>query len=86
MIDILRRKINRIDEQLIRLLGKRMSITGKIKKTKIKKGRPIADIPREKDLLKFWQKIGRREKLHTQFILNLFNLIINESKRVQNEK
>lgn len=82
-LDNLRKKIDEIDWQLLILLKKRLGIARKIAIIKDKIGLPIEVRKREKKILNSLTEKGDKLKLSQSFISNLFNLIISESKRIQ---
>ena len=76
-----RKEINYIDNEIFSLLKKRFQISRKIGNYKKRKNLKILDIKRENDLIK---KAVRKSKLPKNFINSLYNLIFNESWRIQN--
>ena len=85
MLNYLRMQINKIDISLISLLSRRFKYAVKIKEEKTKKSLKINDALREKELRNFWSKIAGKEKINAEFVNKLLNLIVKESKRIQNE-
>ncbi|MBZ2279066.1 chorismate mutase, partial [Buchnera aphidicola] len=75
----LRNNINNIDEKIIKLLAKRNACILKITQSKIKNNQKIRDKIREKELLKKVIKLGKENNLNSQYINELFQLIIKES-------
>lgn len=75
-ITILRRKIDRIDRELIDRLNKRLSLTKAIGKAKKQLKIPIFDKKREIQILK---------KLKSPFIQNIFKKILSESRKSQKQ-
>ena len=75
-----RGKIDKIDNKILALLEKRFGFSGKIKKYKSKNNLPIEDKKREKEILA--SKI-KKSSLSDNFTRKLFNLIFDESKRIQ---
>jgi chorismate mutase len=78
-----RKKLIKIDKELIRLLGERMELSSEIGKLKFEHGLDIEQID-------FWNEssVNRREisdsfNLSTSFIEELFLLIQKESIRIQ---
>lgn len=73
-ISTLRKKIDKLDEQIIKMLRKRAELVkaiGKIKKTKNEK---ISDKERENEIL---------EKMKNEYEKNIYKTIIKESKKLQ---
>jgi len=75
-----RKKINKIDKEIISLLKKRFLISKKIGNIKRKNNIKIQDIKREKELIK--NKINT-SNLNKKFIKDIYNLIFKESRRLQ---
>lgn len=86
MINELRNQIDRIDSQILLLLNRRMAVVRKIKNEKNISGLPVKDSLREKKQYQSWQNKVNRKYLNKLFILKFFRLVINESRRIQNEK
>jgi chorismate mutase len=82
----LREQINQLDEQIIDLLSERLRLTRKIGVIKDKINKSIIDKDREVDLNARIEKICRHKGLDSSFISNLWQLILQESYRVQNVK
>jgi chorismate mutase len=68
-----RKKIDRIDSRILRLLEKRQGICVKIGKWKKSKGIPIRDKKREAEIIK--NKCSKT-KLERKFVTRLYRLII----------
>jgi len=84
-MDETRKQINTIDALVIALLGKRMKFTKKIGKLKKKAGLAIWDKKREMRLRKIYKAIGKKDGLSEEFIDKLFDVIFDESRRLQKE-
>jgi len=76
----LRRKMNRIDKKIVALLEKRFEVSKKIGEYKLKNHLLVEDKKREKEILASRTK---NSSLSKNFTRKLFNLIFNESKRIQ---
>lgn len=75
-----RKKIDKIDKEIISLLRKRLNYARKIGVYKKKYGIKIIDRKREKEVL---QDRVKKSGLSKDFIRKLFSLIIKESREVQ---
>jgi chorismate mutase len=82
-LDMLRKQIDLIDNQILLLLSKRVAVAKKIKSEKSKTGLPASDPVREKEIRKRLSKLAVARKLEKSFVLNLFQTIIAYSKKVQ---
>ncbi len=86
-LNIIRKKISVIDENIMKLLKRRMALSLKAKKEKIKTGLNIEDNIREKEILENVKNMAQLYSLDQEFVYRLFQIIINESKTIQkNEK
>ena len=79
----LREKIDRIDSQIIKLIGIRNKTVLEIKKIKDKSGQKIKDNKREKQIFKKVIASGKKINLNSSFIKKIFRLIIDESIKIQ---
>lgn len=84
-LEKLRKEIDKIDENLVLLLGRRFDLVKKIALIKKKLNLPITDINRERQILERSKKINQNLDLNPEFIEKILKLIIVESKRLQNE-
>ncbi len=82
-LQTLRKKINRVDAQLIKLLAQRFAIAKKIGDLKKKHSLTITDAAREKELAKFHTSLEKTYGLSQMFTKSLWKLILEESKRLQ---
>lgn len=79
-LDRLRKEVDELDRKLIEIIKERLIISREIGNCKKKNGLKIRDRKREKEIIE-----DRLEKssLDACFVKKLFKLIINESRRVQ---
>lgn len=83
-LNMLRKKIDQIDQRLLELLEERFSISKKIHDYKKKNNLPIQDKEREKQVIK--ERTGRFKELGCddgQFVQELFELIMKKAREVQ---
>ena len=78
-IEKLRTEIDKIDEQIIRLLTDRMEKVKKIGEIKNKIGKSKLDINRFNKLLKKRIELGKRYELTKDLITKMWNLIHDEA-------
>ena len=76
----LRKEIDRIDGEIFDLLKRRFEISKKIGRVKAGNGLDIEDIEREKAMI---EKRIEESGLSEDFVEKLFELIFEESKRLQ---
>lgn len=81
----LRKKINCIDNSLLKLLYKRNLISQKIIKEKIYINHPIKDSTREKEIFKKIINKSKKYHLKKKFIKKIFKIIIKNSVKIQNK-
>lgn len=83
-LETLREEINRIDENIICLLSKRMEVAKKIVALKKEKGIPVEDREREKTIFLKLESEARRNNLDEKFVSEIFGAIVSHSKLIQN--
>jgi|TARA_B100001971_G_scaffold212841_2_gene244099 monofunctional chorismate mutase len=77
-----RSEIDRIDQEIMRLLCKRFKVVSKIAKTKKNLGIDIEDVAREEDVLANWRK-ETKNALDDDFLEQFKTLILKQSKKIQ---
>lgn len=84
-LDNLRYEINNIDSEILYLLKKRMNISVKVGKFKKENNITILDNNREKKVYQklFYLNEQKGEKLEEEFIKNIWEIIMNYSKKLQ---
>lgn len=82
-ISELRKKINKIDESIIKKLSARKKFAIKIGKIKEKLKIKVTDNKREKELMQFYKKLSNEHELQPEFIKKLFKMIIANSRKLQ---
>lgn len=80
-----RKKINKIDSEIIKLLAKRRELSREIIQLKNETRSSIRDKDREKELLTKLVELGKKEGLDSDFITKVFHEIINDSVKLQNK-
>lgn len=82
-LNLLRQKLDREDQKILQILKIRMDLSRQVGNLKKGLNLPVENIDREKEILQKVQKIAKKMKLRPQIIKRLFEIILNESKRVQ---
>ena len=82
-IEKLRKEVREVDREIIKLIGKRLSITKKIGGKKKNKGIPLKDWKVEKEVIKNAMDVASSEGLSKKLIKRIMGNIITESKRQQ---
>lgn len=77
-LNIYRKQIDEIDEQLIRLLADRFKVTQKIGEYKKIHKLSAIDTSREKIKFKQLVALSKSQKLNPKLITDIFRLVINE--------
>jgi chorismate mutase-like protein len=80
----LREKIDGIDKEILDLLKERFSYLSEIVAYKQENNLPIEDSVRERELISKCVERGQNRGLKADFVREVFELIIDESKRIQN--
>ena len=84
-LEALREEINRIDEDIIGLLSRRVEVVKKIAALKKAKGISVEDREREKTLFLKLEKEARRNNIDEKFVSEVFGVIVSQSKLIQNK-
>ena len=82
-IDELRKSIDKVDEEIVRLLAERKSIAKEIGKEKKIMRIPVVDAKREKEILENLRKKAKENGLEPDFVDSLFRNILENSRKVQ---
>lgn len=85
-LQTLRDQIDQIDEQILKLILVRFQVVEQIGKEKQELSLPTLQIGREEEVMQRLYKLGTTQGLSGNFITGLFKMIIEESKRIQNEQ
>jgi len=85
-LDQLREQIDRADQELLYILKRRFQTAKKIAKHKQKNNIKIIDSNRENDLIITIIAKARTMGLDDNFTRELFEIILDESKRIQEEE
>ena len=84
-IKSLRTDIDRLDQEILKLLKQRIRITEKIGKIKKTNSSDILDKQRESEILSTLLTAGENLKIEDDFIISLWRQIIDYSHKVQND-
>lgn len=79
----LRKHISQLDEQIIQLIAERQDISRAIGQYKKSNDLPVYDPERERKLNEFHSSICNKLGVSSQMIQNIFNILIEESRKVQ---
>jgi chorismate mutase/prephenate dehydratase len=82
-LEDLRKKIDEVDIEMVKLLAERMRIAEKIGGEKIGQGKQIRDSEREKKVLENVKSLAQKEKISEEDIASVYRQIVNVAKRVQ---
>ena len=82
-LEDLRKKIDEVDIEIVKLLAERMRIAEKIGGEKIGQGKQIGDSEREKKVLENVKSLAQEEKISEEDIASIYRQIVNVAKRVQ---
>ena len=84
-LELVREKINALDQELIKVLAERIKLSDKVAESKIEGNLPQYQPEREEELIKNRQKIGREYGLDEEHVRAIFEEIIRESSRIQKQ-
>lgn len=79
----IRESIDKIDKHILTLLDERFKLMPLVKDYKDKNNLPIDDPKREEQLLKRLKELAKEKNIDENFIADLYQLIIAESKNHQ---
>ena len=82
-IEKLRKQIDKIDDDILELLSRRNDIVKRIAEVKKSLDFPIFDEKREGHLIERLKKKAKEYGLDDDYIIELYNLILHNSKKVQ---
>lgn len=85
LLSSLRSDINKVDREIIKLLAQRREISKEISKAKAEYEKPIRDQARETQLLDKLIALGTEHGLESSYLLKIFNEIIEDSVKTQQE-
>jgi chorismate mutase len=82
-IEELRNEIDRIDDEIINLLGKRKDLVAEIAKIKKESDNPVYDKDREQKIIGKLKKMAKEKGLDENFVSSLYAIILKDSKENQ---
>jgi chorismate mutase len=82
-LQTLRNEIDKIDASIIELLSQRKNLSEAIGKLKVTLEKEIVDVNRENYLKARYVKLSEKYHLSAEFIINLFKIIIQNSRDCQ---
>jgi len=83
-LEKLREEIDQLDEELIDILNRRDEVVRRIAAAKAAHKRQVLDPKREEALYRRVRQISRRKDMDGEYIRNLFQLILQHSRKIQN--
>ncbi len=85
-LSMLRKKIDKTDEELMRLIKKRLATADKIAENKKKTGMPVLDRQREQEVLERIKAIAGEEGVDEDAAARIFREIITQTRNKQLKK
>ena len=82
----LRKKIDGIDKKIVELLAERQNIVKELSIEKEKKGLPVLDVKREKEVVDNWLSNGKRFGLGNDSVLSFVEVVLRLSKKEQEKE
>lgn len=83
VLDVYRDEIDRIDDEIVALLGRRMEVAGRIGELKQRAGMPVVQPARYNALMARRAEEGERVGLRPEFLRKVFGAVHEESVRLQ---
>ena len=84
-LEVIRNKIDILDGKLLRLIKRRMILVQKISDVKKAGKIKLEDKKREKEILSKIKYQANSLLMDKAFVTEIFRLLINQSKKIQNE-
>jgi chorismate mutase/prephenate dehydratase len=81
----IREGLDRLDAEMIRLLGERRKLSAEMIRTKEESKSPLRDQKREEDMLSRRIQIGRTAGLDSHYVTRIFHEVIEDSVRLQQD-
>ena len=81
-----REQIDEIDREIVALLTKRLGIVKSIADYKKKNNLQVLDKKREKVVLEEKLNLAQKNNLDEEFVVDIFEKIMEQSKKIQNTK
>ena len=82
-LEVLRKQIDKFDEDLVELLCSRFDVVRKVGEFKKKNNMLLCDKSRQAEVLKLRIKQGSEKGLDADFVEKLYGLIFDEAIRIQ---
>jgi chorismate mutase len=79
----LRKKLDKINAELVDLIAKRQRIVVRVGKIKKKLGLPIVDKKREREIFKTIEALAARREVNVGLAKKIIKLLIEDAKRIQ---
>lgn len=79
----LRKKIDKVDKKILRLIEKRFYLVSKVADRKKQKGFPVRDREREKEVIESKKQMT---KLPSAFVGKLYRMLIEQAAKLENNK
>jgi len=83
MITLLRSKIDKIDEKILKLIAERFETVSRIGRIKHENGLKIKNKSRETAIFAKIKKLSKKFGLSHDFVSRLYEMIIDESRKLQ---
>jgi chorismate mutase len=84
-IDVLRERIDALDQALLNILIQRFSIMGLVSSIKKEQNLSVFQPDREKKIFECLLQFANRHEMDEAFFIELFETIISQSKRIEHD-
>jgi chorismate mutase len=85
MIEDVRKDVDRVDLEIVRLIAKRQDLAGKIARIKISRGLPVHDEPRSREVLASVFNRAVEYKIDPVSVQKIFEILVAMSEERQRE-
>lgn len=80
----LRKIIDVLDDEIVSLISERQEVVERIGKIKAKQKIAVFDPKREEELKLYHEELSKKYNVSLEFIIQLFEIVLEESRRTQN--
>jgi len=85
-LSTIRKKLDKLDDELMSILAKRMDLVLEVAAYKEKNNLPLCQQKREDEIFESKRALARKYALNEKMVEDLFKRIIKDSIRIQQEK
>lgn len=79
----LRKIIDVLDDEILGLISERQEVVTRIGRIKARQKIAVVDLKREEALKEYHEDLGKKYNLSAEFVIRLFEIILEESRKTQ---